>query len=66
MTTYIADLVREELVATVHFKAGSWRRAENIARREGWTLIGQYIDETDCPSDVAAMIEKHVTNPTLH
>lgn len=66
MITYIADWVEAGTLFTTYFAASSRRRAENIARLKGWNLVGEYIDEQECPDDMVAQIEKMVTNPTMH
>jgi hypothetical protein len=66
MITYLADWVEGHTVFSVHFQAPNRRRAENIARLKGWTLVGEYVDEEECPDDIVAQIEKLVKNPTMH
>lgn len=66
MITYLADWVEGGTLFSVYFAAPSRRRAENIARLKGWTLVGEYVEEQECPDDMVAQIEKMVTNPTMH
>ena len=66
MTFYIAEWLEGHDLHIVRFPAKSWRAAENKARKRGWELRGQYVDDDEVPLDVAAQIEKHVRNPTVH
>jgi hypothetical protein len=66
MYTYIAEWSEGKTLFSVYFEAPDMRVAENIVRRKGWSLIGEFIEEQDCPDDMVAQIEKMVTNPTMH
>ena len=66
MITYLADWVEGNTIFSVHFQAANRRKAENIARLKGWTLVGEYIEEQECPDDMVAQIEKMITKPTMH
>ena len=66
MKTYLAEFQEDGLKFCVSFDALSYRRAENIARKKGWTIVGEFIEDHECPDDVVAMIEKAVRNPSIH
>lgn len=67
MKTFVCDMVDEHgITYCVSFDANSWSEAEAVAKTKGWVLLGQYVDELDCPADVEAMIEFNLTNPTVH
>ena len=67
MNTYVCDWVdKDGMSYCVSFDAEDWQEAERIAKNKGWKLLGQYIEEHDCPADVEAMIEFNITDPTVH
>ena len=66
MKTYLCDWSEAGMVYCVQFEAVDWHQAERIAMRKGWTLVGEYVEEQDCPADVEAMIDRYANNPVIH
>ena len=66
MKTFLADSSTAGTVFCHEFEAEDRFMAEKIAARMGWNLLGTLEEVEECPADTIAMIEKMVTNPTLH
>ena len=66
MQTYLCNWIEGDMTYAVQFDAVDWHQAERIAKQKGWVLLGQYVEEHDCPADVEAMIERESTNAAIH
>ena len=64
MNTYVCEYLKDGIECMISFEASSHRRAENLARKEGWSLVEVWCGEV--PSDVEAMIERSVTRARIH
>lgn len=66
MKTFLAEHVVGGKIVCSSFEETSMRKAENFARKNGLKLVGELVEEIECPDDVFAMIEKHIYKPSIH
>lgn len=68
--TYCAESVQGNVVFAHTFDAtdlvAAERIAERIAERNGWTLLGELVDEVEAEEEMIAQLEKTLSSPTVH
>ena len=66
MKTYLADSQTAGITFCHEFEAKDRAMAEKIAFKMGWNLLGTLEGTEECSADTMAMIEKMISNPTIH
>ena len=64
--TYCAESVQGNVVFAHTFDATDLVAAERIAERNGWTLLGELVDEVEAEEEMIAQLEKTLSNPIVH
>ena len=64
--TYCAESVQGNVVFAHTFDATDRVAAERIAERNGWTLLGELVDEVEAEEEMIAQMEKTLSNPIIH
>lgn len=48
------------------YDAVDTKEAQAIAKHNGWEYVGEAVYEEECPDDVIAVVELHLTKPSIH
>ena len=63
MSTYLANKIFADEYICIEFEADNWDEALFHALCNDLEIIGKI---SDCPPEIVAMVEKHVTQPMSH
>lgn len=48
------------------FRSSDWETAERFAISQGWTFVGELVDELEADDEFVAQMEKTLRGPVLH
>lgn len=64
--TYCAESTENGVWFAHTYDATDEVAAERIARKNGWTFVGELVDEIEAEEELIAQLEKTLYGPILH
>ena len=64
--TFCAESAQGDVIFAHTYDATDIASAQRIAARNGWTFLGELIDEVGADDEMIAQMEKNLSRPTIH